>query len=76
MGRFVCSSDDKEAWELPPEEAAKQVFGTKEEAIGWFEKEYPEKEIKLGGYMDVDHIVHTVKVDGETIGQIDEYPNA
>ncbi|MEO1372914.1 MAG: hypothetical protein AAFW70_01035 [Cyanobacteria bacterium J06635_10] len=75
MGRFVCSSDDKEAWELPPGEASKQTFETKEEAIKWFENEYQGKEITLGGYRDTNYIVHTVKVDGKIIGQIDEYPN-
>lgn len=74
--KFACSSDDKEIWELPPEEASKQVFNTKEEAIEWFKSEYQGKEITLGGYRDVNYMVHTVKVDGKTIGQIDEYPSS
>lgn len=76
MGKFVCSSDDKEAWELPPGEASKQTFETKEEAIDWFKNEYKGKEITLGGYRDVNCMVHTVEINGRIIGQINEYPGS
>lgn len=75
MGKFVCSSDDKEAWQLPPGEASKQTFETKEEAIGWFENEFQGQELELGGYVDQDHTVHIVRINDKSVGRIDEYPD-
>lgn len=75
MAKFVCSSEDKNPWKLPPEEAAKQVFYSKEDAIQWFQEQHQEKEIKLGGYEDLDHTVHVVEINGKSVGRIDEYPD-
>lgn len=36
MSKFICSSEDRDAWSLPPEEVKKQTFNTQEEAKQWF----------------------------------------
>lgn len=74
MGKFVCSLSGKDAWTLPPGEASKQTFETKEEAVQWFREKYPENKLEVDGYVDQDHTVHIIETDGKSIGTIDEYP--
>lgn len=74
MGKFICSLNGKDAWYLSAEEVENQTFGTKEEAIQWFKEQHEGKEVQLRGYRDVNNTVHRVKIDGQSIGKIDEYP--
>ncbi|AUT04627.1 hypothetical protein CLI64_29765 (plasmid) [Nostoc sp. CENA543] len=50
MPKYICSSRDREVWLLPPEEVAKQIFDTEEEAVQWFQQQYPESKITYGDY--------------------------
>lgn len=79
MPKYVCSSEERNAWQLPPEEVAKQTFNSKEDAENWFKKQYPNENLHFGGYDATIHLptcfVSTDNND-EEIGNITEYPNS
>jgi hypothetical protein len=76
MPKYVCSSDNKDAWNLPPGEASKQTFTKEEDAEKWFENEYPGYKVTFSGYtFDGDHSENEVFANGESVGSIAKYTN-
>jgi hypothetical protein len=74
MPKYVCSLDNKNAWNLPPGEASKQTFITQEEAKKWFEKKYPGQKITFSNYTTYqDHDENDVFANGEWVGMVAEY---
>lgn len=56
MPEYVCSSENRNAWQLPPEEVAKQTFDSKEDAENWFKEQYPDENLTFTGYDATIHL--------------------
>lgn len=76
MPKYVCSTDEKDAWKLLPGEASKQTFTNEEDIRRWYESEFPGQKIEMTPYtFDGDHWQNEVFADGKSIGQVDKYPD-
>lgn len=76
MAKYVCSSSLRNAWQLPPGEAAKQTFDTEEKAKQWFEEQYPHKHLSFTGYeFDGNYHKNYVCSDNQEVGYINKYPD-
>lgn len=71
MPIYICSSEDREAWSLPPEEVKKQTFNTQEEAEQWFYLKYPGENIQFDGYITTIYLPTSyVSINGKEVGRI------
>lgn len=77
MPKYVCSSNDRNAWQLPPEEVAKQTFNSKGEAQNWIREQYPGESLHFGDYLQTIHLPTCyVSLEDESVGYIIEYPDS
>lgn len=76
MDKYICSSEKRNVWQLPPGEAAKQTFNTEEKAKQWFEQQYPNKHLSLTGYeFDGNYHKNYVYCEHKEVGYINKYPD-
>lgn len=77
MPKYVCSSEDRDAWRLSPKEVAKQTFYSKEDAENCFREQYPDEKLHFGDYLQTIHLpTCSVSIEKESIGDITEYPDS
>lgn len=74
MAKYICNTKEKDSWKLLPGEASKQTFTNEEDALEWYEKEFPGQKIELSEYhFNGDHSTGILKADGKSVGRIDLY---
>ncbi|QLE59616.1 hypothetical protein [Nostoc sp. TCL26-01] len=74
MVKYVCSSKDSNAWSISSQDVALQTFHTEEEAILWFQHQYPDKNLVFSGYeFDGNYLKNYVYNNDIELGYINKY---